>query len=450
MRATYEDLLRTARRMAVNADRGTYSDEGELMADWRAVLASTMIHLRWLRSRLRTVGQMPRPTGPSERSLGRLARALGAGADLLATQDPATAAALDDQQDLVAAKAEVAAITLIAARLVRRHLRTSSRDHQHLVSVVAELESLAESDVRRTGLGALGRLTAGGPTASADELSLIARTAARWARAHDAMPPRSLLTRDLRSTTAQLRTVCGYASYLADQLLATQLADVDAGQRLDLKSLKAGLHAADVGAARVAESWRRRVSDVSGLSNTPGEIAFYDLRSALDCVVRRDGQLLSSARLIPNRRTAAGLLDAMDELLWSAERVSRHQQHAVARLIGAGWLFVPRHQAARVELHYLRRPGGGSRPLQARWVRTNMPGCFDELTQALAWCADHLTVASEIARSLAGTSHQSRPIVEEHSRAPAPYFGVQDRRRRSGASSAWITDPGQDAVELGR
>ena len=54
MRATYEDLLRTARRIAVSAQRGVYPDEAEVMADWRAVLAATNHHLRWLRGRLKT------------------------------------------------------------------------------------------------------------------------------------------------------------------------------------------------------------------------------------------------------------------------------------------------------------------------------------------------------------------------------------------------------------
>jgi hypothetical protein len=450
MRATYEDLLRTARRMAVNAHRGTYPDEVELMADWEAVLAAAASHLRWLRCRVRFIGDIERLVGRSDNSLRRLARALGAGADLLATQDPAAATALDDQEDLIAARAEVAAVVLIAARVVLRRIRTRTPGHRHLLAVTAELETLVQADARRAGLGPLGRLAAAGPPAPVDELSSIARTATRWARAHDSTPPMSLLTRDLRSATAQIRTICGYVSHLVDQLLTGPAADLDAGQQLDLKILKAGLRSSDDGGMRVARSWRHRLSDLSGQGDTAGEIAFGDLRGALDDVVRRDGRLLSPAELVRSRRIAVGLLDAVDELVWSTDRVARYQQHAVGELIRAGRLFVPRHQAAKVELLYLRRPGGGSRPLQARWVRTNIPDCFDELTQALAWCADHLTVAAEIARRLAGTAHLSRPVGDEHTRAPAPYLRFEGRRPRSDTGSAWIADPGQITAELER
>jgi hypothetical protein len=259
----------------------------------------------------------------------------------------------------------------------------------------------------------------------------------------------SLLTRDLRSTTAQLRAVCGYAWHIADHLLAAPTAGLDAGQALDIKVLTAGLRASQDAATAVAASWRHRVSDLAGQSNTPGEIVFCDLRGALDGVVRRDGRLLPPAELVPSRRTAGAVLDAVDELVWSADRVVRQEQFAVAALIRAGRLFVPRHQAAMVELHYLRRPGGGSRPLQARWVRTNMLDCFDDLTQAVAECADHLAAASAVARRLAGTSGQRRPDGDGHTRVPAPYFSVQ-KSRRAGISGAWIADPGQAPAELER
>lgn len=227
MRATYEDLLRTARRMAVNAHRGRYVDEAGLMADWDAVVAATVSHLRWLRSRLRSVGRTTRLAGRRcGTSLGRLAVAIGAAGDLLATQDPATVGALDRPDDLAAARAELGAIVLIGARAVLRNIRTRTPGYEHLLTVMAELESLARSDVRRVGLGALGGVTAGGPSAPVDDLSLLSRYAARWERAHQSMPPRTMLTRDLRSTTAQLRTVCGHVWHLADQTLAAPSADL--------------------------------------------------------------------------------------------------------------------------------------------------------------------------------------------------------------------------------
>ncbi|MEV5961464.1 hypothetical protein AB0L70_06845 [Kribbella sp. NPDC051952] len=446
MRATYEDLLRVARRMAVNADRGTYAD----LADWQAVVGATASHLLWLRCRLSSVGQPARSAGASDNSLGRLARALGAAADLLATQAPGTAAALDDREDLAAARAEIAAIVLIAARLVLRSIRPGSREHGDVLAVTAELELLVQSDVRRTGLGALGAVRAAGPSAPVDEVSLIAQAAARWVREHEAVPPLSLLTRDLRSRTAQLRTVGGYASHIIDHLLAAPAADLDAGQHLGLKVVNAGLRSADDGAMRVTESWRRRVSDLSGHGNSPGEIAFDQLRGSLDSVVRRDGRLLAPTELAPNRRTAAGLVDAVDELVSSADQVARSQQRAVAALVSTGRLFVPRHQAARVEPLYWSRPTGGARPLQALWVRTNIPACFDELAQALAWSVDHLIVASEAARRLAGSSQQPRASLDERVRTPASWSGGDRSRRWVDTAGAWIADPGQDAGELAR
>ncbi|GAB2679261.1 hypothetical protein [Kribbella swartbergensis] len=450
MRATYEDLLRTARRMAVNAHRGIRADEASLMADWEAVLAATVVHLRWLRGRLTTHSPMGAPVRVSDTSLGRLAQALGAGADLIATQTPNTASVLNDHEALAAARAEVAAIALIGERAVLRDIRTRTPGHHHLLTVMAELESLAQADVRRRGLGALGALTTGGPPAPVDGLSTLVHHSARWERAHASVPPLTLLTRDLRSTTAQLRTVCRHVWRFADHLLAAPQAELDARQRLDLMTLKAGLRAFEAGAVRAAECWRRRLSDLRGQSSSPGEVAFLDLRAALDQVVRSDGRLLSPAELVPNGRAAAALLDAMDELLWSADQVARNQKHAVAGLILEGRLFVPRREVARANLTYLRRPSGGSRPLQARWVRTNLANCFDELTDGMTWSVDHLAVAADVARRLAGTSHQSRPAGEERMRAPAPYLDVPNKPRRTKPYGTGIANPGPEPAELER
>lgn len=188
---------------------------------------------------------------------------------------------------------------------------------------------------------------------------------------------------------------------------------------------------------------------MSGQSNTPGEVAFLDLSTALNRVIRRDGQLLQAQDLVPNRRTAAELLDAIDELVCSAHRVARFQQHAVAGLILEGRLFVPRRELARRYPMYLRRPGAGSRSPQARWVRTNLPNCFDELTDALAWSADHLTVAADVARRMAGTAYQSRPYCEERTRMPPPYLEVPNKPRRS-IPSTGFANPGQESVGLDR
>lgn len=212
MRATYEDLLRAARRVAVDAHREDHRDHALLMAGWHAVLTATGRHLRWLRGRLPVPGERPRLVKRPDTSLGRLAQAIGAGADLLAAQDPGTSVALDNHADVAAARAEVAAIALIGARVVMRDLRTTptAPEYRQLTRVMEALERLAQSDVRRSGLGTLAGLATGSPSVAADDLSLLARSAARWERAHGSIAPLTLLTRDLRSTTAQLRTVCGY------------------------------------------------------------------------------------------------------------------------------------------------------------------------------------------------------------------------------------------------
>src|SRR4051794_4635639 len=236
MRATYGDLLRTARRIAVSAQRGRYLDESEVMTDWHAVLSATKYHLGWLRGRLETTprGGEPEPGRRSENALGRLAQAIGAGADLLAVQDASASAALDVRDDLVAARAEVAAIALMAASVVVRNTSARARGRSHLRRVMPELTQMANADVRRTGLGGLAGLAAGGPAVLAGDLSVIAAPAARWERVHAAIPPQAVLTRDLRSSTAQLRTIGGFAGYLVSQLLLAPSAGLAAEQRDDL------------------------------------------------------------------------------------------------------------------------------------------------------------------------------------------------------------------------
>jgi hypothetical protein len=453
MRATYEDLLRAARRIAVDAHQEVCGNQADLLAGWQAVVVATRRHLRWLRGDLRTPSQPTRRVWRSDTALGRLAQAVGAGADLLAAQGPSTAIALDNKADLAAARAEVASIALIGGRVVLRDLRATqtSPERRQLIRVMGELERIAQAEGRRSGIGVLGGLTTGSPPVAVDDLSLLARNAARWERGHESVSPLTLLTRDLRSTTAQLRTVCGYAWHLADHLIsAAPSVGLDAHIQLDLRRLKLALRAFDVGAMRVAQSWQRRVSDVSGQSNTPGEVAFLDLSTVLNRIIRRDGLLLPSKDLVPNRRVAACLLDAMDELVCSADRVARIQQRAVAGQILEGRLFVPRGELAKREPTYLRPPGAGSRSPQARWVRTNRADCFEELTNALGWSIDHLSVAAALARRLAGTSYQSRPYGEEHTRMPPLVPDVPNRPRRTVASGTGSADPGQEPAGLDR
>jgi hypothetical protein len=369
-----------------------------------------------------------------------VAQAIGAAADLLAVQDASAATALNVAEDLIAARAEVAAIALMAAKVVLRNTWSFSAERTHLRSVMRELADIAGSDVRRTGLGGLAGLAAGGPAVLTDARSMIAPAAARWERAHASMPPAAVLTRDLRSTTAQLRTVGGYVCHLATHLWSAPASGLDARQRRDLKVIIGELRGFGASAGRVESTWRRRLSDLSGLSDSQGEVAFLDLKGAVDRITRDERGFRTARELVPDHRSAAGLLDVADELLWCTEQVSRHQQQTVSWLVGAGRLFVPRQEAARVDIFYLRRPVGGSRPLQAKWVRTDLAGCFDELRDDLADAADHLTAASNVARRLAGTSALSRRTAEPGLRIPQPYVDGTYR----------IADPGQEFAGLVR
>ncbi|MER7243078.1 hypothetical protein [Kribbella sp. NPDC000426] len=437
MRATYEDLLRTARRIAANAQRGVYPDKSEVLADWQAVLFATKNHLRWLRLHLKV---KPGEAKRSDNALGRLAQAIGAGADLLAVQDAGAAAVLDVGEDLVAARSEVAAIALMAGEVAMRSTRARDPERSRVRSAMRELAEIASADVRRTGLGGLALLAAGRPAALTGDLSLIGPAAARWERAHAATSPEMVLTRDLRSATAQLRTIGGDVWHIATQLLSAQSAGLDATQRRDLDLMRSELHSAEASSRRVESSWRRRLSDLGGLSESPAEIAFLDLKSAVSHVLGDDRGLRRPRDLIPDHRTAMELVDTVDEVLWCTEQVWRHQQRTVRWLVGAGRLFVPRQEASQVDIYFLRRPGGGSRPLQARWVRTGLGGCFDDLTSALAESAEHGKAAGEIARRLAATSAISRRTGEPRPRTPGPYV----------AYASGIDDQGQELAELCR
>jgi len=435
MRATYEDLLRIARRVAVDVHQQTLTDPITLAAGWRAVLTATRHHVMWLNGRLVTPDLVIDAPTPEASSLQALAQAIGAGADLLAIRNARSTSKLSDKEDFVAARAEVASIALMGANAVLRDLyplngggEQARRLHAHLGKVLSELEQLAQSDTRRNGLGLLGGLAAGGPQLAADDHALLARATAGWQRAHEATAPMTLLTRDLRSMTAQLRTAGGYAWHLTDHLLS-------AGHRLGfdpyterfLRALLGALGQFEANSARVARSWQRRLSDINGQSATPGEVAFLDLSAMFNRVARQDDRLLQPDDLVPDERTALRLLDALDELMYSAERVARLQQHAVAGLIMAGRLYVP--VAELVQREPQRWPSGvGSQFKPKRWVRTTRPDCFSELTDALGAAAGHLLEASAVARRLAGTTNQTRPYGEDLA-APAPPALEAERSR---------------------
>ncbi|GAA1713480.1 hypothetical protein GCM10009745_72240 [Kribbella yunnanensis] len=336
-----------------------------------------------------------------------------------------SARVLDDPAALVVGRAEVATIALIGADVVMAATRSKTAERRRLLRVTAELEKLSGQNPQRKALGQLGGLSVSGPGAVNDDLSRLARYAARWERADDSVTLQTLLTRDLRSTTAQIRTVCAYVWYLVDQVRVATPAGLEPWQRLSLRLLNKEVRAAEAGALRVAESWRRRLSDVHGHTGTPSEAMFIDLKEALDRLVRPGDSLLEADTLVPDRDRALRLLGAIDEMVWSAEQVGRRQQRAVAALVGQGRLFVPRQELSRYDLRYLRRPANASL-LQSRWLRSTNAAFFSELTSSLAWSVDHLAAASLSARRLVGTSQQTRPHGGTSTRSPAPYLELSD------------------------
>ncbi|GAA0597516.1 hypothetical protein HPO96_35055 [Kribbella sandramycini] len=438
MRATYEDLLRVARRTAIEAARSGYDNRSQAVEDWAAVMAASEHHFRWLRHRFEAAELYSGAAARTDRPLGRLAQVIGAGSDLLASQDAANARLLDNRRSLQAARAELAAVVLTAADCIMSCTRSKTPERRRLEAARTELERLADAAIPRGGLGALGDLATGQPISADDPLSVIPRYAARWERAEDGLALETLLTRDLRSTTAQVRSVCGYVWHLSDGVLTSRHAELDARHGHQLNLLKQTLRAAEAGALRVAESWRRRLSDLYGATGTPSEAAFMALKATLDQIVRRGDSLLEADELVPDKATALRVLETVDEMVWSTEQVARRQQRAVAALVSQGRLFVPRQEAGKLDVRYLRRPAT-SRPLQSRWLRTTEPAFFTELTACVAWTADHLTAASDIARRLAGTSQERRPERGGPPRSPAPYLEITNSAQ-----------PGQEPSTLDR
>lgn len=444
MRATYEDLLRAARRAAAQAHEVQHEDNDELLSGWRAVLAATQTHLGWLRYEADLIGDAAASTDLNPaRALMPVARALGTGADLLATQDAYSGAALDNFRDLIAARAEVADVARIAGRIVLRDLRIPkrSKEYRRVVKGVAQLQRIAARGRGLSGLGGLRDLATDRPRYGTDDLSQLAWMAVRWERAHLDTEAHTLLTRDLRSGTSQLRTICGYAWHLTDCIasVASEL-DLDAEQQLDVARLRETLRAFDTAAARVARSWQRRLSDIGGQSGTPGEVAFLDLKSTFDAFLRSEGDLLVPQQLIPHRRQAIAALDALDEIVDAAARLARFQQAAVDDLIRNGHLFIPVRDIASMELpHDSRRV---VRPAVAsRWMRTSIAMYFKELTDTLAQSAAYLAIAADIARGLSGTTNHSRPLGDRSPRfAPPSLWAAEDLV----AESTGFTDQGPE------
>jgi hypothetical protein len=398
------------------------------------VLKACRQHLTWLRGDLEVHELTVAVDAEPDERLLELARALGAGSDLLAAQDLTTAAAFTDAEQLGSARAEVAGVTLIAAAAVYEGLQDQQRRGgagsfaENLRVSMTELEMIAQAAGSSRGLGTLAGLTAASPPIPIDELSSISRAAAQWQHAHELSDTTALLTRDLRSITAQLRTISGYAWHIANSLVLSP--KIPEGSEEQLEIVMSRLRRAQAGAQRCAHSWQRRLSDVGGRSSLPGEVAFEDLLAALDQALRRDGRLLSPAELVTSRKTAGGLLDALDELVYSAHRVAHLQQYATAGLIMRGRLFVPLRVVVQRDPDYLHRPGANWRNPLMPWARTTRSDCFADLTASLAAVTDQLMEASRVTSELTGTAKDLRPYGGELAgRTPMPSIAAPARHQ---------------------
>ncbi|MEU4193610.1 hypothetical protein AB0E69_17050 [Kribbella sp. NPDC026611] len=418
MRTTYEDLLRVARRDAVVAYNLAVDDDTDLIAGWQATLRAARHHFRWLRLELSTADYARASGTRAEGPFGVLARSLGAGADLLASQNRSTSEAFEDEW-LVAARSEIASITALAARAAVTRLasqqgsdiETNRRLLGHLVDVLEEL------DFHRVpgspAIGALLGLATTLPHAPVDEQSRVILLAAHWQSTHDATHPGGVVSRDLRSTTAQLRTVIGYCLHLTHLMTQSASNSEAAGE------VEQALRAAGAITQHVPYLLRTRVSDVGGRSDAAPEAAFVELLQALRGWLS-DGQRLKGRReLLPDCRAVETASDVIDELIHAAVRVAEVQQNTVAWLILHGRLFVPKPELGKRDREFHNQPGAWRLKYpQLSWVRTNLASCFDQLTADMTDLTHHLSVAARAARSIAGTSSLRRPYGPEHFSAP--------------------------------
>ncbi|MFD7159405.1 hypothetical protein ACFV9C_32735 [Kribbella sp. NPDC059898] len=341
----------------------------------------------------------------------RLGESIGAAADLLASQNSNTAIILEEQKGLVGARSEVASIAAMGARaaLTRLALRGNEIDasdrevYKHVVAVMAELEFLRERGGQ--DIGPLGRLVTRLPKHGEDEPTRISRMAAAWQRAHEATSPGELLTRDFRSTSAQLRTVAGYLAHMARLLHAAK-----AAPSADLRPLVSSLREVAAAETRVTQAWRSRMSDDTGRTDSPVEPVFLYLLDALQGWLRDGDKLKPFPDVITSLTVADQARQALDELVHAAHRVAVVQEESTQWVVGAGRLYVPKPAAAVRDPEFNHRPSVWRlRHPQPYWVRATQISCFDELLSAVADVATHLADAASAGRRIAGTDDQHRP-----------------------------------------
>jgi hypothetical protein len=412
--------------------------------------------MAWLKYELE-VPDVRHPAAHGDPALMAVARPLGAASDLLAVQDAVTASVLDDRVSLVGARAAVAAIASLAARSALDAMTSVSRRRRtveqrslatHLRIARKELEPIAAQVSNSQHLGALGGLATGMPATSGEVYAQIARAAAHWQRLHEEIPAQSLLTRDLRSITAQIRTAAGHGRYLVRAVGASaQRLGFGGAAVMRLRKANTALRRSDTGSIRTTAAWNRHLSDLGGTTSLPGEFAFRELHEAVRrTVVQPDGALRPIAELIPDRWTADAVLGAVDEIVHSAHQVAAMQQRAVFDLVIAGRLFVSRSQAIRVDPTYQQLTVAPVGKPQRNWVRAERIDFVAELTEPIAATTELLSQAALVCRQLAHTEVQRRPTRLE---SPTRIAGPDPKRRPRKAVAQRPDQPGPSpAVEL--
>ncbi|MFC0622430.1 hypothetical protein [Kribbella deserti] len=417
-RATYDDLLRVAHRWAMAANQNPGHDIDQLTTGWAEVVTATCRHLNWLHSDLPSPELTVDANTSPDYYLQAVARSLGAATDLLATQTAPTSRLLDDPQALSAARYRVAAITTSAAAAVQRGLLAApaTRARQvkalgvHVQQVIAEIEAQPRTSDTPWHANPLSGLATASPPPGTEQTSYVAQLSASWQRAHEEIPAKVLLTRDLRSITAQLRSAGAYAAHFADALIQSgQTAGLEAWMVTDLAQLRDESRQAEAAGRDVAMGWRTRLSDVNGRSDHPGVDRYVVLLKELRNLTMRDGRTVDTAELVTSQRSAYALMSALDELSHASHRIAELQREAVDELIVRGMLFAPITVVARSNPDYRHGNLRYRDTTPGAWVRTSRAEDFTELTASLTAVEQHWSNSAVLAKRVAATTGQLRP-----------------------------------------